>query len=128
MHSVEDYFESLQNIDSCERETSLCHCIIRRGVNRMLTLKNQRTFSKLKSPKINSVKTYDFLTIYTTNLFFFLIFLFYIKLQFCFLSKNGKMKYLCLVIGHPYNHFVSTTSVPLTSALNLKSKDAGVPH
>ena len=82
----------------------------RSGVNQMWILKNSKELlENLKSQNfshINSIKTYDFTTLYTTIPHDKLKTRLFDIIDNCFFNKNGKRKYKYLVIGHRMNYFV----------------------
>jgi hypothetical protein len=78
----------------------------RSGVNQMWILKNSKELLanlKAQTSQINSIKTYDFSTLYST--------IPHDKLKSrlldnCFVNKNGEKKYSYLVISHQKHYFV----------------------
>ena len=86
----------------------------RSGVNQMWILKNSKELlDNLKSQdftKINSIKTYDFSTLYTTIPHDKLKSRLFDITDSCFFNKNETRKFTYLVIGHLKNYFVKTDS------------------
>jgi hypothetical protein len=82
----------------------------RSGVNQMWILKNSKELlENLKShdfSKIDSIKTYDFPTLYTTIPHNKLKYRLFQIIDDCFLNKNGIRKYKFLVIGKQDTYFV----------------------
>ena len=82
----------------------------RSGVNQMWILKNSKELlENLKShdfSKIDSIKTYDFSTLYTTIPHNKLKSRLFQIIDNCFLNKNGTRKYKFLVIGKQDTYFV----------------------
>ena len=82
----------------------------RSGVNQMWILKNSKELlENLKShdfSKIDSIKTYDFFTLYTTIPHNKLKSRLFQIIGNCFLNKNGTWKYKFLVIGKQDTYFV----------------------
>ena len=82
----------------------------RSGVNQMWILKNSKELLvNLKSQnfsQINSIKTYDFSTLYTTIPHDKLKTRLFDIIDSCFFNKNGKRKYSYLVISHSKTYFV----------------------
>ena len=103
----------LTNILTAVKEKLQTYCATtyaRSGVNQMWILKNSKELlANLKSQnfsQINSIKTYDFSTLYTTIPHDKLKSRLLDIIDNCFFNKNGKRKYAYLVISHQKYYFV----------------------
>jgi hypothetical protein len=90
-------------INSYEGENSnvLCQMWILKNLKEPLANLKAQNFSQ-----INSIKTYDFLTLYTTILHDKLESRLLDIIDTCFFDKNGKRKCAYLVISHQIHYFV----------------------
>jgi hypothetical protein len=61
--------------------------------------------------QINSIKTYDFSTLSTTNPYDKLNLEFFYIIDNCFINKNGKRKYSYLVMSRQKHFVVNTTLI-----------------
>ena len=86
----------------------------RSGVNQIWILKNSKklleTLRSQNLTKINSIKTYDFSTLYTTIPHDKLKSRLFDIIDSCFFNKNGSRKNAYLVIGNLKNYFVKNHS------------------
>jgi hypothetical protein len=95
-------------------------------LNQMWILKNSKELlANLRTQnfsQINSIKTYDFSTLYTTIPHYKLKSRLLDIIDNCFFNKNGKRKYSYLVISHQKITLLNITLIPRTSTPKLKSK------
>jgi hypothetical protein len=93
----------------------------RSGVNQMWILKNLKelleNFKSHDFSKIDSIKTYDFSTLYTTISHNKLKSRLFQIIENCFLNENGTREYKFLVIGKQDIYFVRTILIAHTSIL-----------
>jgi hypothetical protein len=97
----------------------------RGGVNQMWILKNSKDLLEyIQSSSLsscNSIKRFDFSTLYTTIPHSKLKDKLRELVQLCFIKKNGQRRYKCLVLGRDRSYFVKHHSDSTKKSLKLMS-------